>query len=237
MAKKRKTKPKKKKEFKNQPLAGLAQLKKQSKASPKPKDNKPVLNKEQPLEVTDDEESLFLAAMSGTDPLSGRTSAIPPPPQIKPSATPEEQETQEVLQTLQDLVDGEINFSIHQTDEAIEGMVSNLDWRILRKLRRGEYAVQGHLDLHGYTRDEAREKVKTFIQQSMAERKRCILIIHGRGHGSKDRDPVLKKSLTSWFTRRSLRKKILAFTTARPCDGGAGAVYVLLRKPKPLGER
>jgi len=64
----------------------------------------------------------------------------------------------------------------------------------------------------------------------MAQDKRCVLIIHGRGHGSKDHIPVLKNALKSWFTRRALRKKILAFTTARSCDGGAGAVYVLLKK-------
>ena len=99
----------------------------------------------------------------------------------------------------------------------------------VKKLRRGELSIQAHLDLHGFRREEARQRVAEFISRSHVEGKRCVLIIHGRGLGSRDNIPVLKEKLTSWLTRGAIGKHVLAFTSARPWDGGVGAVYVLLR--------
>jgi DNA-nicking Smr family endonuclease len=161
--------------------------------------------------------------------MDARDDSLPPEPQLKTAPSHEEREEAEVMQALRDLVEGEAPLAIHQTDEAIEGAVDGLDGRIMDKLRRGEFSVQDHLDLHGSTRDEARQKVESFLLAAIAQGKRCVLIIHGRGHGSKDRIPVLKNALKSWLQRRALSKKILAFSTAQPFDGGAGAVYVLLR--------
>jgi len=159
--------------------------------------------------------------------------SLPPEPRIKSSLTSEEREETEVMQALRDLVEGEAPLSIHQTDEAIEGAVAGLDPRIMSKLRRGEFSVQDHLDLHGNTREEARAKVESFLLNAIAQGKRCVLIIHGRGHGSKDHIPVLKNALKTWLERRALRKKILAFSTAQAFDGGGGAVYVLLKTHRP----
>jgi DNA-nicking Smr family endonuclease len=224
---KRKPPPKKTK-FKNQPFAELAKIKTAAKKKKKitPQENHGP-------DIQQDEESLFAKAMTGVVPISNRDPSHPPEPQLGSHKTHEEQEREEVRKALQDLVEGERPLALHETDEAIEGSVEGLDPRILSKLRRGEFSIQDHLDLHGYTREEAREKVAVFINQAMLHGKRCVLIIHGRGHGSKGHVPVLKNALRNWFTRRGLRKKILAFTTARACDGGAGAIYVLLKKFRP----
>ena len=134
-----------------------------------------------------------------------------------------------VMQHLDDLVHGNAPFEMADEEEYIEAAVKGLDRRIVKKLRRGELSIQAHLDLHGFRREEARQMVAEFIARSHVEGKRCVLIIHGRGLGSRDNIPVLKEKLTSWLTRGAIGKHVLAFTSARPWDGGVGAVYVLLR--------
>jgi DNA-nicking Smr family endonuclease len=136
----------------------------------------------------------------------------------------------EAYAELADLVEGAGTFDITATDEYIEGLAPGIDKRLLRKLRAGDYAVQSHLDLHGLTSDEARPEVEKFLVAARNEGRRCVLIIHGRGHGSKEGIPVLKERLKVWLTRGRIGRGVLAFCTARPTDGGAGAVYVLLRK-------
>jgi DNA-nicking Smr family endonuclease len=136
----------------------------------------------------------------------------------------------EAYAELADLVEGGGSFDITATDEYIEGLAEGIDKRLLRKLRAGDYAVQAHLDLHGLTSDEARPEVEKFLLAAHADGRRCVLIIHGRGHNSKEGIPVLKERLKVWLTRGRIGRGVLAFCTARATDGGAGAVYVLLRK-------
>lgn len=136
----------------------------------------------------------------------------------------------EAYAQLADLIEGSGRFDIADTDEFIEGIAPGLDRRILRKLKRGDFALQGHVDLHGLTREEARAAVDQFVAQSRTAGRRCVLIIHGRGQHSKDQLPVLKERVKAWLERGRIAKAVLAFSTARPCDGGLGAVYVLLRK-------
>ena len=110
------------------------------------------------------------------------------------------------------------------------GLAPGVDRRLLRRLRRGEYAVQAHLDLHGLRSDEAKVATDAFIRDSQRGGRRCVLIVHGRGLRSKDHVPVLKEKLVVWLSHGRIGKQVLAFATARPHDGGAGAVYVLLRR-------
>jgi DNA-nicking Smr family endonuclease len=100
----------------------------------------------------------------------------------------------------------------------------------LTRLRQGQFAVQSHLDLHGRTRVEARQEVEQFVVASRQRGLRCVLIVHGRGLNSRDQIPVLKQALKVWLARGRIARSVLAFCTARPSDGGAGAVYVLLRR-------
>jgi DNA-nicking Smr family endonuclease len=96
----------------------------------------------------------------------------------------------------------------------------------LRKLRRGHWVVQGELDLHGLTVPAAREALVAFLQRCLREGWRCVRVVHGRGLRSKNGEPVLKSKTARWLSQR---QEILAFCQARPADGGAGAVLVLLK--------
>ena len=178
------------------------------------------------------EEDLFAEEMRGVgqlppDPRGRVIGGAAPPPSAPRRRLDDESEA---YAALADLVDGTGVFDISATDEYIEGIGPGIDKRLLRKLRAGDYALQAHLDLHGFTSEEARVEVDKFLTRARTDGKRCVLIIHGRGHGSKEGIPVLKERLKVWLTRGRIGRGVLAFCTARPTDGGAGAVYVLLRK-------
>jgi DNA-nicking Smr family endonuclease len=136
----------------------------------------------------------------------------------------------DAIRELESLVSGEGPFDISDSDEFIEGSVSGLDPNLVRKLRRGEFSVQGHLDLHGMSRGEARAAVDQFLREARQKGRRCILLVHGRGLHSRDQVPVLKDALRNWLATARFGRHVLAFATARPQDGGAGAIYVLLRR-------
>ncbi len=96
---------------------------------------------------------------------------------------------------------------------------------VLRKLRRGHWVVEDHLDLHGMNRLAAAVSVNEFLRRSMARRLRCVRIVHGKGLGSHNREPVLKGLLRKWLLTRG---EVLAFSQAPAVHGGSGAVLVLL---------
>ncbi len=175
-----------------------------------------------------DEERSFARAMAGVTPMSPDVRVAPSRDPAVPR-TPADDDA-EAVAVLADLVAGQGEFDISDTVEYVEGLAPGVDKRLLKRLRRGDFAQQGYLDLHGLTREEARSAVAKFLADSRVQRKRCVLLIHGRGLNSPDRVPVLKNALVMWLTRGGLAKRILAFATARPVDGGAGALYVLLRK-------
>lgn len=218
--------------FDNRPLADLKRL-----AEAAAQDPKPAAEATEPPEPEtsrepegDPDTDAFARAMAGVKPLDLTPVIDPPEPSLPKRPSPEIEEEAEVLAALQELIGGERALAIHLTDESIEGLAEGIDPNLLRRLKRGEFSVQDHLDLHGTSREEARPIVVRFLTSAMAKGQRCVLIIHGRGHGSKDKIPVLKLALNTWLLRSGIRKSILAFCTARPCDGGGGAIYVLLRK-------
>ena len=186
-------------------------------------------------EIGDDD--LFAREMSGVRPLSAdaRQRVAPPPPTTTPR--PITDEDSEALAELSDLVTGSGTFDLANTVEFIEGAASGVDRRLVRKLRAGEFAYQAHLDLHGMTAEEARVAVDRFLTPRHQQGQRCVLIVHGRGLNSKDQVPVLKTRLAQWLARGSWARLVLAFTSARPYDGGAGALYVLLRRQRHTGPR
>lgn len=102
-----------------------------------------------------------------------------------------------------------------------------VQYRVMRRLRRGQIATQAILDLHGETQTAARRSLGRFLDNSIARGHVCVRIIHGKGHGSGPQGPVLKRAVGRWLARRD---DVLAFTSARPVDGGSGAVYVLLKR-------
>ena len=102
-----------------------------------------------------------------------------------------------------------------------------LQHAVIRKLRRGQYAIEAELDLHGATVVQAREAVNAFLKGAREHDKRVVRIIHGKGKSSEGKLPVLKGKVNSWLRQKN---EVLAFCSARPNDGGTGAVYVLLKR-------
>jgi len=117
-------------------------------------------------------------------------------------------------------------------DEALESGVElsylreGVSRLVLRRLRRGHWVVQDGIDLHGMNRVEAAEQVALFVRVSAHRGLRCVRIVHGKGLGSKNREPVLKGKLRAWLAPRD---EVLAFCQAPPAEGGSGALLVLLK--------
>ncbi len=171
----------------------------------------------------DDDLAVFLAAMAEVRPLrydKVEPARRPPPPR----ARQQEREHEEVMGLL--LSDPPPGADV-ETGEELWFTRPGLQQALLRKLRRGQLSIGAELDLHGLTVAEARAAVSDFLRDSLARGVRCVRIIHGKGHGSPNRQPVLKTHLNYWLPQR---EEILAFCSARPVDGGTGAVYVLLRR-------
>jgi len=175
------------------------------------------------------EEDLWSRATAGVRPVEDPRGRVGPrPPRSGPDVF--HHPDFDALRELEALVSGEAPFDLSDSDEFIEGKVSGLDPDIVRRLRKGDYAVQGHIDLHGMTREGARAAVDRFLRESRNQGKRCVLVVHGRGMHSKDQMPVLKEALRTWLATARFGRHVLAFASARPADGGAGAIYVLLRR-------
>ena len=98
--------------------------------------------------------------------------------------------------------------------------------QVLRRLRRGLYPIEDELDLHGLTQTAARDSLAEFLAQNRNAGRRCVRIIHGKGYRSGARGPILKIAVDSWLRHHG---DVMAFASARPIDGGTGAMYVLLR--------
>jgi DNA-nicking Smr family endonuclease len=175
-----------------------------------------------------DEGALFRESIgSVTRVRKGPTLTEAPTPKRDPAVMDPELEA---LAELAQLVAGEGALDLSDRDEVIEGAVAGLDASLVRRLRKGDFAVQAHVDLHGLSKSEAKEALERFILESQRKGHRCVLVVHGRGLHSKDQIPVLKEGVQVWLARGRIGRQVLAFTTARPHDGGAGAVYVLLRR-------
>ena len=176
-------------------------------------------------------EDLFWSEMQDVTRLKndGHTRVSGPPPARARRTQTDEAET---LAELYDLVAGRTGFDITDTDEYMEGCISGLDTRLVRKLRQGDFSRQAALDLHGMTVEEAQAEVEQFLMKAVRTGLRCVLLIHGRGRNSPGQVPILKDRLKMWLTRSKLAKIILAFATARQHDGGPGALYVLLRRER-----
>ena len=170
----------------------------------------------------DDDSGLFRKAVRGTRPLrQDRTSQSRP--KRKPLPLQRRHDEQDVLASLlSDEFDPDI-----ETGEELHFARAGIQQRVLRKFRRGQYAIEAELDLHGRTVPEARELVSEFLRVMRANGKRCVRIIHGKGLSSEGKLPVLKVRVNAWLRQKD---EVLAFSSARPQDGGTGAVYVLLKK-------
>ncbi|MDP3499504.1 MAG: Smr/MutS family protein [Myxococcales bacterium] len=177
----------------------------------------------------DDEAALFLESVGEVARVKAKTARVAPkePPTAAELRLPSEDA--ESLARLAELVSGE-TFELSDSTEFIEGSVQGFDERVMKKLRRGEFSHRAELDLHGKTREQARPALEKFIADAKVAGHRCVLVVTGRGLNSPDSIPVIKQSVQAWLTHGRPSRQVLAFCSARPEDGGAGAVYVLLRR-------
>lgn len=180
------------------------------------------------------EERLFSEAMADVTPLP-RENEIPAAAPVEPPAPEPSAGDAEPLRRLRELVECGYGFVVSDTPEYMEGRGPRVSPEVVRRLHRGDFSIQDHVDLHGLSVLEARDAVERFLGRSLRERKRAVLIVHGRGLSSPV-EPVLKKNVRHWLTRGPWRKWVMAFASARACDGGAGATYVLLRN-RPVTRR
>lgn len=132
-------------------------------------------------------------------------------------------ERQVLAQSVSDEIDLE---SLLDTDEALSYRRPGIGPDVLRRLRRGDWVIQSELDLHGHRVEEAREELAAFLKEAIKRGQRCVRIVHGKGLGSKDRQPVLKGKVRAWLVQRD---EVIAFCQARAAEGGSGALVVLLR--------
>ena len=172
----------------------------------------------------------FAKAVAGVRPLKPARRAAP----AKPPAPPDP------VQTLRDeraaLVES-IGCPISpehalEAGEELAYLRDGLSRQVLRRLRRGHWVVQAGLDLHGMNRHEAAMHVAEFLLLAAQRGQRCVRIVHGKGYGSKNREPVLKNKLRNWLVPRD---EVLAFCQAPTHEGGGGAVLVLLKAKGKAG--
>ena len=170
------------------------------------------------------ERNLFANAVGQVVPLRRAAHAAPERPRPAPQARQRERDDAAVLvEAISDGFDAE---SLLDTDDALSFRRRGVGVDVVRKLRRGVWVLQDEIDLHGLRRDEARERLSAFLHEAIRSGKRCVRVVHGKGHGSPGKEPVLKAKVKSWLVQRN---EVLAFTYARAADGGHGALIVLLR--------
>lgn len=181
-----------------------------------------ILRKEEPL----NDEELFAREMSGVREIREFRSLRA---DVKRDALPCRKNNleNEALVALRDIVAGRRAVNLADTQEYVEWVNEDFSGDITRLLHEGRFSVRDCLDLHGLSVEESEEEVEAFFREALKKRYQCVKIIHGRGLRS-PRGPVLKETLIKRLSGK-YRKYVVAFVTARQCDGGLGALYILLK--------
>ncbi len=170
------------------------------------------------------ERELFALAVGPVQPLRQHGRALPA--RARPAPEPRQRLRDEAA-VLREAISDEFDVeSLLDTDEALSFRRRGIGPEVVRKLRRGVWAIQAQLDLHGLRRDAAREALGAFLRGALRDGLRCVRVVHGKGNGSPGRAPVLKAKVRAWLVQKD---EVIAFTQARAQDGGHGALLVLLK--------
>ena len=171
------------------------------------------------------EQNLFARAVGATQPLRAHQKHVVPLAPEPPAPIPMQHQLDE-QRVLREAMSDEFDVStLLDADDAMSFRRPGIGTDVTRKLRGGEWSIQREIDLHGLRSDEAREALSQFIRNAYRQGMRCVRVVHGKGLGSPGRQPVLKVKAQRWLIQKS---EVLAFVQARPAEGGAGALLVLL---------
>ena len=169
------------------------------------------------------DKDLFVRAAGTVQPLPDKRKVLHKVEQKMPLTMQYQRDEKAVLR---EAISDEFDVStLLETDEHLSFRRPGIGPDVTRKLRRGDWSIQRQLDLHGLRRDDAREVLSLFIREAHKQGIRCVRVIHGKGLGSPGKAPVLKSRVHSWLVQKT---EVLAFVQAKPADGGAGALVVLL---------
>lgn len=169
------------------------------------------------------EKNLFVRAVGQVERMPSSNQANIPKVPRAPVATQLQIDEAKVIQ---DSLSDEFDVStLLDTDDALSFRRPSVGPEVTRKLRKGDWAIQREIDLHGLRSDEARLALTTFIREAHKYGIRCVRVVHGKGLGSPGKTPVLKSKVHSWLVQKN---QVMAFVQAKPAEGGAGALVVLL---------
>ena len=171
---------------------------------------------------SDEERRLFRESVGSIRPLVHDKAALTRP---RPAPVPT-QRLREERHVIGQLLSDECDPSEYETGDELVYAKPNVQRKTMQRLRRGKYSVRAELDLHGMTVPMARQALDLFLSEARLGEEHCVRIIHGKGHGSFNRQPILKGKVALWLSQRG---DVLAYCSARPIDGGSGAVDVLLK--------
>ena len=203
-------------------LADLKQIKKEIEAQARLAAQRQAEAAAQARRAQSDKE-MFTRAVGAVQPMTPNATV-----QLKqkPPAPVAMQHHRDEQAVLQEAISDEFDVStLLDIDEHLSFRRPGIGPDVTRKLRRGDWKIQREIDLHGLRTDDARNALAQFIRKAHREGLRCVRVVHGKGHGSPGKTPVLKNRVHSWLVQK---KEVLAFVQARPADGGAGALVLLL---------
>ena len=169
------------------------------------------------------ENNLFARAVGPVQALPDRKHARLPKVPVEP--VPRQFQQDEAAALRDSLSDGFDVSTLLDTDESLSFRRPGIGPDVTRKLRKGDWTIQREIDLHGLRSDEARVALAEFIRQAHRQGVRCVRVVHGKGLGSPGKMPVLKHKVHSWLVQKN---QVMAFVQAKPAEGGAGALVVLL---------
>ena len=169
------------------------------------------------------EKDLFTRAIGATEPLR-RKASVPLAPE-PPAPIPFQHQLDEQRVLRESLSDEFDVTTLLDVDDAMSFRRPGIGTEITARLRKGDWSIQAQVDLHGLRSDEAREALGGFIRNAHKQGLRCVRVVHGKGLGSPGKQPVLKTKTQRWLIQKN---EVMAFVQAKPAEGGAGALVVLL---------
>lgn len=169
------------------------------------------------------EKDLFARAIGATEPLR-RKAAVPLAPE-PPAPIPVQHQLDEQRVLRESLSDEFDVTTLLDVDDAMSFRRPGIGTDVTARLRKGDWSIQAQVDLHGLRSDEAREALGGFIRNAHKQGLRCVRVVHGKGLGSPGKQPVLKTKTQRWLIQKN---EVIAFVQAKPAEGGAGALVVLL---------